>query len=254
MEEWKAKGELLRELDSLRRRIAQLEHAEHREIKGESEELAQEFKGIFDNVAEGVFFANLESKIFIAGNKAVCQMLGYDAEDTINLEMTSIYSPEDSYHLIEQFVKQTNGEPVFRKDIPVRRKDGNLFYADVILVPLTLSGKKYLINFLMETSSQKVKSVLQQSTSYDSYASQSLTETEMKVLKSIIMGLSNKEIAHLFHRSVRTIENHRAHIMKKLGVDSSVELVKRAVTMELVDLPIGKNIRKPSEIQEFAQE
>ena len=246
MAEWKAKGELLQELDSLRSRIAQLEHAEKKELTGELEELARKFRRIFDNVAEGVLFANLEDEIFIAGNKAIYQMLGYNAEETTNLEMASIYSPEDSLHLIEQFEKQTNGEPVFRKDIPIRRKDSNLFYADIILVPLTFSGKKYLINFLIEASSQKIMSVLQQSTSLGSRASQPLTETEIKVLKSIINGLSNKETAHLFHRSIRTIENHRAHIMKKLGVDSSIELVKRIVSFKPVDLPAGKNKRRLS--------
>jgi PAS domain S-box-containing protein len=237
MEEWKAKGKLLQELDALRSRIVQLEQAEKKEINGKLEEFGQRFRRIFDNVAEGVLFADLENKLFITGNKAICQMLGYSMEGTTNLKITSIYSPEDSYHLIEQFGKQVNGEPIFRKDIPVRRKDGNLFYADIILVPLTFSGKKYLINFIVETSARKVKPALQQKTSLDSYASQPLTKTEIKVLKSIVKGMSNKEIAQLFHRSIRTIENHRAHIMKKLNVDSSVELVKRAVIMELVDLP-----------------
>ncbi len=237
MEEWKAKGELLQELDSLRNRIAQLEYAEQKGINGELVEHAQKFSIIFDNAAEGVLFTDIENKKFITGNKAIYQMLGYNTEDTTNLEIISIFSSEDSYHLIEQFNKQTNGEPLFCKDIPIRRKDGSLLYADIISVPLTLSGKKYLINFLTETISQKVKSVLQQNTSIDFYANQPLTETEIKVLKSIVNGMSNKEIAQLFHRSVRTIENHRAHIMKKLRVDSSVELVKRAVTMKLIDLP-----------------
>ena len=236
LEEWKAKGELLQELDNLRSHIARLEQAERKGIDGELEELGQRFRRIFDNVVEGVLFADLENKRFVTGNKAICQMLGYNVDDTTNLEMTSICPPEDSNHLIEQFEKQANGELVFRKDVPFRTKDGNLFYADIISVPLTFSGKIYLISFLRETSAWKVKSVLQQNTSLDSYASQPLTETEIKVLKSIVKGMSNKEIAQLFHRSIRTIENHRAHLMKKLNVDSSVELVRKAVTVGLADL------------------
>ena len=122
MEEWKAKGELLQELDTLRNRIVQLEHAEQKETHGEFEQHAQKFNKIFDNAAEGVLFADLENKKFITCNKAICQMLGYNKKDTTNLEMTNIYPRGNSYHLIEQFEKQTNGEPVFRKDIPIRRK------------------------------------------------------------------------------------------------------------------------------------
>jgi PAS domain S-box-containing protein len=236
MEEWKTKGELLQELDALRSRIAQLEQAENKGIDGELEELGQRFRRIFDNFAEGVLFVDLENKRFVTGNKAICQMTGYNAEGTSNLEMASICPSKDSDHFMEQLEKQTNREPVFHKDIPIRRKDGNLFYADIISIPLTFSGKTYFISFLRETSYWKVKSVQQQGTSIDSHASQILTATEIKVLRSIVKGMSNKEIAQLFHRSIRTIQNHRAHLMKKLGVNSSVELVKRAIAMGLVDL------------------
>jgi DNA-binding NarL/FixJ family response regulator len=85
---------------------------------------------------------------------------------------------------------------------------------------------------------RKAKSKLQQSTSTNSYAGKPLTISEMKVLKLIVGGMSNKEIAQSLHRSIRTIEGHRAHIMRKLGVDNSVELVKQAAVMGLVELPV----------------
>ena len=82
----------------------------------------------------------------------------------------------------------------------------------------------------------KVKSILQQNTFDDSYKGKPLTESEMRVLKLIISGKSNKQIAHIMHRSVRTIEVHRGHLMHKLGVDNVVDLVKRAAMMGLAEL------------------
>lgn len=236
MEERKPQGELLEELVAVRSHIARLKQAEHKGISKKSEEPEQWFRRTFDNLAEGVLFADLENKRFINGNKAIYQMLGYEVEDFTNLEMSSICPPEGSYHLIKQFEKQTNGELVFRKDIPFRKKDGNLFYADLISIPLTFSGKIYLISFLRETLAQRIKSVLQQNTFPDSDAGDLLTATEMKVLRLIINGMSNKEIAKLLHRSIRTIENHRAHLMNKIRVDNSIELIKQAIKMGLVDL------------------
>ena len=58
----------------------------------------------------------------------------------------------------------------------------------------------------------------------------------MKVLKLIIDGKSNKEIAQILHRSIRTIEVHRGHLMHKLGVYNVVDLFKRAAMMGLVEL------------------
>ena len=43
-------------------------------------------------------------------------------------------------------------------------------------------------------------------------------------------------IANILHRSARTVEVHRAHLMHKLGVDNLVDLVKRVASMGLVDL------------------
>lgn len=55
-----------------------------------------------------------------------------------------------------------------------------------------------------------------------------LTRTENTILEMIIEGNSNRTIAQNLHRSVRTVEDHRNHIMHKLGVHNVVELLKAA--------------------------
>ena len=60
-----------------------------------------------------------------------------------------------------------------------------------------------------------------------------LTNAEKTIVRMIADGKSNKEIAHILCRSVRTVENHRHRIMKKLGIDSTAELVKMAIQMGL---------------------
>jgi two-component system response regulator FixJ len=113
-------------------------------------------------------------------------------------------------------------------------------YADMpMVVKAVKAGAEDFIEKPLDKKSfvQKVKSVLQQSTITDSSLDKPLTESEMKVLKLIISGKSNTEIAYLLHRSVRTIEVHRNHLMRKLGVDNVVDLVKRAAMMGLIELP-----------------
>jgi two-component system, LuxR family, response regulator FixJ len=63
-----------------------------------------------------------------------------------------------------------------------------------------------------------------------------LAEMERKVLELVVEGKTSKEIAHLLHRSTRTIEWHRNHIMCKLGVDNIADLMKQAVAMGMVKL------------------
>ena len=60
-----------------------------------------------------------------------------------------------------------------------------------------------------------------------------LTKTEIKILKQVGTGKSNKQIAVDIDRSCRTVENHRWSIMRKLGVKNAVELTKVAINMGL---------------------
>ena len=54
-----------------------------------------------------------------------------------------------------------------------------------------------------------------------------LTKREKQILKLILDGTANKEIADQLDKSIRTIETHRFNIMKKLKVNSVVELFKK---------------------------
>ncbi len=53
-----------------------------------------------------------------------------------------------------------------------------------------------------------------------------LTEREIEIIKLIRNGTSNKEIAEALFISPRTVETHRARILKKLGLKNSLALVK----------------------------
>jgi FixJ family two-component response regulator len=87
---------------------------------------------------------------------------------------------------------------------------------------------------------RQVKSLLQESVSLNAHVGTPLTRGETRVLKLIVDGRSNKDIANLLHRSVRTVEVHRSRVMEKLDVENIIDLVKRAATMGLIDLPTGQ--------------
>ncbi len=110
-------------------------------------------------------------------------------------------------------------------DIPTAVKAMKAGAVDFIEKPL---DKK---NFV-----RKIKSILKKNVSAHPDLGVSLTRNETKILQLIVNGKGNKEIANLLHRSARTIEVHRAHLMHKLGVDNLVDLVKRVASMGLVDL------------------
>jgi DNA-binding NarL/FixJ family response regulator len=57
---------------------------------------------------------------------------------------------------------------------------------------------------------------------------------EREVLRLLAHGYTNQEISHRLYLSVRTVETHRAHIMRKLGVHSRAELVSYALAQGLL--------------------
>jgi two-component system, NarL family, response regulator NreC len=62
-----------------------------------------------------------------------------------------------------------------------------------------------------------------------------LTPRELDVLRLLVKGNTNRQTAGLLGLSVRTVENHRANLMGKLGISSRVELVSYAEEHELVE-------------------
>ena len=54
-----------------------------------------------------------------------------------------------------------------------------------------------------------------------------LTKREKQILRLLFEGVGNKEIAEQLNKSIRTVETHRFNIMKKLGVNNVVELIKK---------------------------
>jgi two-component system response regulator NreC len=62
----------------------------------------------------------------------------------------------------------------------------------------------------------------------------SLTKREQEVIQLLAEGKSNKQVATTLSISVRTAENHRARLMKKLGVNSLSGLVRYAVRNNII--------------------
>ena len=57
----------------------------------------------------------------------------------------------------------------------------------------------------------------------------SLTPREEEVVKLVAEAHTSKEIAAILHLSEKTVENHRANAMRKLGMRDRVELVRYAI-------------------------
>ncbi len=63
-----------------------------------------------------------------------------------------------------------------------------------------------------------------------------LSSREIEVLRLWGSSLTNKEIADRLFLSVRTVETHKNHIMQKLNLKTSVDMVKFAIRNNIIDI------------------
>lgn len=95
-----------------------------------------------------------------------------------------------------------------------------------LAIRMVSRGKKY---FSAEISEKMINFMSTQSVSEDI-----LSNKETEVLGLISEGLTTKEIAAKLFVSSRTIETHRANILKKLEVKNTAELIKKAAKINLI--------------------
>jgi DNA-binding NarL/FixJ family response regulator len=63
-----------------------------------------------------------------------------------------------------------------------------------------------------------------------------LSKREVQVLKMLAEGLTHQSIAEKLFISIRTVESHKSHIMQKLELSTTAELVKFAIKKKLIEI------------------
>ena len=105
-------------------------------------------------------------------------------------------------------------------DVPTAVQAMNCGAADIIEKPLD-----------RDTIVEVTKSLLSQTLQFSELIGKPLTKTETLILHHVMEGKSSKEIARIFHRSLRTVEIHRQRIMEKFGVNNVVQLARAVSDM-----------------------
>ena len=90
-----------------------------------------------------------------------------------------------------------------------------------------MSGRTYLTPLI-------TGDVLRKLASPADAAERELTPRQREVLRLLAEGKRMKEIASELDISVRTVENHKAHLLQVLSLGSTAELVRFAIKQHIV--------------------
>jgi DNA-binding NarL/FixJ family response regulator len=67
-----------------------------------------------------------------------------------------------------------------------------------------------------------------------------LTSREQEIMVLLAEGLPSKKIAEKLFISPKTVENHRANIFRKLNLHSTIELIRYAARLGIIDVDLWK--------------
>ncbi len=113
------------------------------------------FQAIFDKAHDGILLTDIANRKFTAGNARICEMLGYTLDELTALSITDIYPKKDLPSVLKQLQKLERGEIELATDLPLKRKDGTLFFADVSTFTIVIAEKEYLAGFFRDTTVRK---------------------------------------------------------------------------------------------------
>jgi DNA-binding NarL/FixJ family response regulator len=99
-------------------------------------------------------------------------------------------------------------------------------------IQAVMRGTPFFSPEIARTMLEDYMRFLQQRNLQDSY--DLLTEREKEVLQLLAEGKSNKEVATILNVSVYTVDTHRMHLMQKLNLHNTAEIVLYAVRKKII--------------------
>jgi diguanylate cyclase (GGDEF)-like protein/PAS domain S-box-containing protein len=128
---------------------------ERRQAEEALRESEARYKALFASAPEGMLVADLQTKQFRHANPAMCRMFGYTEEEFLRIGVTDIHPKESLSYVLAEFEAQVRGEKLLAADIPCRRKDSSLFYANVNGIIVVLDGRRCNVGFFTDVTERK---------------------------------------------------------------------------------------------------
>jgi two-component system, sensor histidine kinase and response regulator len=151
----RTKAELLEEIENLRSYIGNLSKACNNNADYHEFIFDTMIKTFVENTADGVIVSDFENKTILTSNSKMCRMLGYDSEQLTKLRQEDMYPKEQLPYILEEIGRRVNTKGLVSVNIPVLRKDGSIFYADINSFHVLIAGKSYGMVFFRDVTDRK---------------------------------------------------------------------------------------------------
>jgi len=163
-----------------------------------------------------------EQRVIQVSNRTLDQMFGYPPNALAGQSLSVLYPSSDDFERIgARIVPIMNAKGCYSDDRIMKRADQELFWCHVSGRSLTPGDPHGTGIWVFEDLSARRR------------VSAELTPREREISMLLAEGKTSKLIAREIGLSPRTVEMHRAKLMRKFGASTSSELVHRLLGAEL---------------------
>lgn len=158
----------------------------------------------------------LADRVILRASLRVEAVFGWTPRELEGQSIRLLYPGQTDYELIgERARKAMFGAAIYRDERFMKRKDGQVVWMEGHGTALDPDDPQRLAIWTYRPLDA------------DRAAEGQLTPTEKRIANYLVNGFTSKEIALALGSSPRTVEVHRANMIRKMGVRNSFELVSR---------------------------
>lgn len=158
----------------------------------------------------------LGDRVILRASLRVETVFGWTPKELEGQSIRMLYPGQTDYELIGDRARRAmRGAEVYRDERFMRRKDGQVVWMEGQGTALDREDPQRLAIWTYRPLDAGVA------------PAGPLTATEKRIARYLVNGFTSKEIALAVGSSPRTVEVHRANMIRKMGVRNSFELVSR---------------------------
>ena len=113
------------------------------------------YRNIFENAAEGILIAEVDSKLFKYANPAICALLGYTKDELLHMGIQDIHPKESLDRVIAEFNALARCEKILASEMPCLRKDGAVIYADITTSLIAFDNFQCNVGFFTDITERR---------------------------------------------------------------------------------------------------
>ena len=114
-----------------------------------------ELEAVYDGMVEGLVILDSETKRIVRVNSSLCRLLGYSEEELLSMSITDIHPADDYAATVQRIQTRVGGKVQEDTNVPMLRKDGSIFYADIMGNRLTYGGHPCVLGLFRDITERR---------------------------------------------------------------------------------------------------